>query len=382
MNEVCIVTLNKFPRGDAGSIRLEYFAKMLLAAGYNVLVVCLGNSTNYNVHSYNGIKYISFRSANSTLLFRILDLLSFKKKLKKFCNGNCEKIIFTGLPINCLKYFKKLNKKFNTKLIYDCVEWYSASEFRLGHFSLSYIHNNLLNSKIINEQFSVISISSFLHEYYKNKNINSIKIPILLEEIPNQKIASRIDDRINLIYCGSPGRKDDLGLVFESLFYLDESTLNKIHFSIIGITQKIAFEKKYLSENVFNKIKYSIDFKGRISHNQVIDEYSKADFSILLRPANERYAKAGFPTKFVESLQMGIPVIANYSSDLHEYLKDNYNGFVIDKYDSISIADTLIKIVSLSDKEVEMLKINSLKTFSEKFKYMNFYEKFIEFIEH
>ncbi len=38
---------------------------------------------------------------------------------------------------------------------------------------------------------------------------------------------------------------------------------------------------------------------------------------------------AGFPTKFVESLGAGCPVITNYTSDLDLYLKNGFNGFVV-----------------------------------------------------
>jgi hypothetical protein len=68
---------------------------------------------------------------------------------------------------------------------------------------------------------------------------------------------------------------------------------------------------------------------GRIPRPQVLEELSKADFTVLMRSEEQRYAKAGFPTKFVESLATATPVIANSTSDLGMYLKDGENGYVV-----------------------------------------------------
>lgn len=40
---------------------------------------------------------------------------------------------------------------------------------------------------------------------------------------------------------------------------------------------------------------------GRVSREEVTQALSNSDFSILLRPSNERYTKAGFPTKSVDA---------------------------------------------------------------------------------
>jgi glycosyltransferase involved in cell wall biosynthesis len=58
---------------------------------------------------------------------------------------------------------------------------------------------------------------------------------------------------------------------------------------------------------------------------------AQCDFMPLLRP-NQRYAEAGFPTKVVESLAVGVPVVANLTGDLGEYLLDGENAFVAENW--------------------------------------------------
>ena len=64
---------------------------------------------------------------------------------------------------------------------------------------------------------------------------------------------------------------------------------------------------------------------GRVPRPVVLQTLQETDFTVLIRDASLRYAKAGFPTKVVESLMSGTPVICNLSSDLDEYLVDGEN---------------------------------------------------------
>ncbi len=72
-----------------------------------------------------------------------------------------------------------------------------------------------------------------------------------------------------------------------------------------------------------------IDWKGRIPHNEALDLLKKSDYSIFLRDTN-LVTTAGFPTKFVEALSCGIPVLTNRNSNLADYLIEGKNGFWID----------------------------------------------------
>jgi len=99
----------------------------------------------------------------------------------------------------------------------------------------------------------------------------------------------------------------------------------------------------------------------------------------LLRPLL-RYAQAGFPTKFVESLNAGLPVIANLTSDLNLYLKDGYNGFVLNNYSVDELVSKIRFIMSLPKSSFNQLRINSKRTAVENFDYRLYTKKFDAFL--
>jgi glycosyltransferase involved in cell wall biosynthesis len=89
-----------------------------------------------------------------------------------------------------------------------------------------------------------------------------------------------------------------------------------------------------------------VRFLGRMEHRQVISLIKAADYSLIVREQN-RVTLAGFPTKFVESISCGTPVIATDSSDLSEYI-GAYNCGRIVSFDNLK--NDLEKILSLPGK--------------------------------
>ena len=91
---------------------------------------------------------------------------------------------------------------------------------------------------------------------------------------------------------------------------------------------------------------------------------------------------AGFPTKFVESLGAGCPVITNYTSDLSLYLKNGFNGFVVKDLNVTSILDVFYTLDLLSLNQLSEMKVKAYKTAKSQFDFPNFENHFKELLEH
>ena len=124
----------------------------------------------------------------------------------------------------------------------------------------------------------------------------------------------------------------------------------------------------------------SIVFHGMIPQQYVSNYLKNADYSVLLRP-NKRYAQAGFPTKFVESLNMGLPVVSNLTSDLKLYLKDGYNGFVIPDTSKESILEVFNIIANVDINSKFNIRKNARITAINNFNYKLFTNQFVKFFK-
>ena len=111
----------------------------------------------------------------------------------------------------------------------------------------------------------------------------------------------------------------------------------------------------------------NVRFMGRVERLVVLEQLQSADFAFLLRPAQERYAMAGFPTKVVEGLASGLPILCNDSSDLALYLRDGVNSVMIDDCSVESCVKALRKVLTYSREELNEMKIAARKTAEENF---------------
>ena len=380
MRQVLIVTYNKYPEGDAGAIRDHAFAKIYQALGYEVVVLCMGQSTDFKIKTYEDVSYISLRNNNNTILSKIDNYVYFKKRVRAFLNERYSIIHLTDIPLSALRFVKKYARKNNVKLVYDCVEWYSPEQFKLKYMSFTYILKNLYNAKLIDKNFYVISISTFLENHFTSRGIKTIRIPVIMN-IKN--IQSEKKDRQNIkyfLYAGSPGKKDYLFEIIRGFSLLSKKILNNIKIIILGVDEKQLISSCGIEQNEVSYLGDSLKCLGRVSRQEVLDKLKEADFTVLLRSENQRYSKAGFPTKVVESLASATPIITNITSDLGLYLKDEVNSIIVKDCSAKSFADAIEHATSVSQTMQDILNNNARITAEENFDFRAYIDEFREFI--
>lgn len=353
MEKVLIVSTGKYPNGNAGAVRQHAFAKLFEMCGYSVTVIGLGESTDFECKVYDGINHISFRAKKNNLMNRIFNLIFFKSRLRRFLKNNQRfiKIVIVSIPTNALFYLKKYARKNGVELIHDSVEWYSPEHFFLGTFSLPYRINNAYNTKWIDKNFKVIAISKYLERHYLSRQIKCTNIPVIMD-ISHMDYKKRpYLDKLTLVYAGGAKRKDYIKEIIEGLSLLEDEELLRVELRLLGINHTELTEYFNISTDCINKAAESIKCFGRVTRQQVFKHLEEADFTILLRSPIQRYAKAGFPTKVVESLATGTPVIGNITSDLGEYLEDGYNALICSDIKPETISKVLKRALMLTPAE-------------------------------
>lgn len=79
------------------------------------------------------------------------------------------------------------------------------------------------------------------------------------------------------------------------------------------------------------ELKNKIIFWGKQLHKDSLNILKSADYSIFIREKS-RLTMAGFPTKFVESVSCGVPVITSDTSDLKEFFTDKSFWFFVKRF--------------------------------------------------
>lgn len=204
----------------------------------------------------------------------------------------------------------------------------------------------------------VIAISQYLSNYYLNHNQNVICIPPIFQFEKKREIIRSIDRKqIKLVYAGSlGGQKDQILPVLDVLREINSESI-KVHLDIVGVTEQEI--KKATQHDDWNK--YGVKVYGRLSNEETKNIVSKADYSLLLRQ-DKRYAKAGFSTKFAESMSLGVPVICTKVGGADVIIKDDMDGIHLsdNSYDTIKMK--LYDLLSKSEEEILKMKRNAFET--------------------
>ena len=365
---VLMVVPNDFPNGDAGSIRDLSFASIYQMLGYDVILIGAGNNSKSG--DYKSVQYYSVYKEINGLLGHIYRFIYYPQRYISFIKDIEKKFgVPSAIHINdvaevTINYLKKYAIKHDIPIVHDSVEWYSASEFAKGKLDKAYILKNRLNTKIIKKPIKVYAISSYLENYFRSKGLNSIRIPVIMDIEEQKKYLSQDEDVIKLIYAGSPGKKDYLREIVLGIEMLNDNEKRRLRLDIYGAsTQQV---KSIIGSNTLSPCIYA---HGRVQRCEVESALQNSDFSVLLRPEYERYAKAGFPTKSVEAMVNGVAMLCNLSSDLDIYLKDMKNSVIVDGHTPELFCDSIKRILELDRNTINVIKRNARITAENNFDY-------------
>lgn len=379
-----------FPYGNAAGSRVLGNGNSLRKSGHNIVFVDFDESCQFNIESKKSFDNFICYSLPSPKAIDRLFFWKYYSLIKKIIKK--EKIqvfILYGNPVISLLHLliNVFCKKNKIKFVVDVADWHSANSgnyfIRLIKFLDIQFRMRYLNCK----SNGIITISSYLQNFYSTKGNVTVLVPPLIDKARFNKLKFEKEiDRISLIYVGYPfpnknGRsvsksayKDRLDIVIESLYILKNKNFI---FNIYGISKDEYLKVINSHQNILRELEGNIVFHGKVENSDALKYISNADFSILFRE-NNRLSNSGFPTKFVESISCGTPMLTTFTSDLKKYITVDRLGFGVNPDEKSDFTQMLEEILSF-DKE----KIFSLKKLcfeNENFTYQKYSVSFSDFI--
>lgn len=176
----------------------------------------------------------------------------------------------------------------------------------------------------------IIAISRYLYDYYKDY-VKTVLIPptVDMEDKKWNILVDTNEDCVSFVYAGVPSAaKERLDRIVCAIGKIEKE--NKVRLNIVGITRE-QFVKLYAWQKPMPE---SVVFWGRVEHQKALQIVKMSDWSIILRE-DSRLVKAGFPTKLVESISCGTPVIANSFSNIFDYLTEE-SSIHVEQIDDIA----------------------------------------------
>lgn len=363
-------------------IHCQNVARIFKDIGYNVLFVSIGEKGQDNPHIYGENKYYySIRRHSkgiSRKLEHITEELSGNQFYKVFLQvaeeNHPDLILYYGYSIE-----EKLLKYAHIKgvpFLVERVDWFEQSDH--NKFFYKYIVQRKVDysySCLDLQADGIIAISDYLEKYFTSKQMKVVRIPPVFDTNTEMITEYKAENPISIVYCGSAGNKKDYYMpVVDALLFLNREEL-RYTLQIIGIpSDKISskYDMKVLQ-------KYGIFVYGKIGNEQARKIIHESDFSVLFRDP-KRYAKAGFSTKFAESMVLGVPVICNSVGGADTVITNGVNGIVIDSRDKERIINILSEILTYDENHINQIKNQALDFANSFFNYFGYVDKLRAFI--
>ena len=375
-----------FPNGGAAARRILGVAKSMQAAGFEVKVASgqMGIAVQRS-EWFEGIEVFSLSERTAEHLPRLLkhmaylsmgsntvawlDSLEYKPRTVVLYSG------YSPYLLHLLPWARR----HGVQLVFDAVEWYDPAT-PMGWLSPYQINIEFAMRFLVPRVSHVISISDYLHNYYIGRGCQSLILPPTLDVLatPARTEAWSTGRALELVYAGSPGRKDLLDNILEAVLRLRRAGRN-VHLSVAGIQATDVGRYSSVRSRSAHEVSAGVDFVGVLSHEASLDLVRRADFSLLLRD-EARYSRAGFPTKFVESLSVGTPVIANLTSDLHRYLKSGQTGFACAGPAPADLEAALTQAMALSREQIATMRTTCRTLAASAFDYRAFVSPLSQFL--
>ena len=245
-------------------------------------------------------------------------------------------------------------RRNGVRLLFDAVEWYEPTS--LWGYLLSPYQWNIewAMRRLVPRVDGVIAISRYLADYYSARGVPVALMP---------PTTSLIDDNywspahgLRLCYAGQPGNKDELGIILQAVRQLVDQGA-QLELTVAGPSR---VEVLRLLGSVSGSPPVWLQTPGMLPHADVRKLVGESDFTILVR-RNCRVSMAGFSTKFVESLALGTPVIANLTGDLGLHLADGGNGLVCKSPTVQGVTEALARALLLSDQQKKLMRQDAVR---------------------
>ena len=171
-------------------------------------------------------------------------------------------------------------------------------------------------------------------------------------------------------------KKENIDIFVEALSLLKDE--NNFIFHLYGFMDK---ENELQLNKIINSFELGnyVEYKG-VVESKVVSQKLK-EYNLLVLPRGRTLQNHyGFSTKLSEYLISGIPTLVTDVSDNKLYIKDNYNGFIIEP-DSLSAFVKKMKFIITNYTEyADKVAIEAYNTSKNNFDYKLYSQKLTNFL--
>lgn len=369
--EIVYVGSFKLPDRDAAAVRVSAVSDALEAAGYRVTFIgddYTGPAASDRTRPLRErLVTATARGLNQHLTGR-----DAFRRLKGMDWRHVVAVIFYPGSAVLLWQLIRICRVRRIRLIVDSTEWYDPCHVILGPLGPFALESEVRMRWLHSRAGNVICVSSYLARHFEKQGCHVIRIPPLIGAgaqvslRPVAKSTAESSGNISLVYAGFPGRKELFLEVIRALHSARQRGID-VTLRIVGPTEQqlLAITGK---TGGASRVPGGIVCYGRLPRPAALKIVAQSDFTVLLRP-EKRFANAGFPSKLVESLSLGVPIMGNATSDIAEYVRDGVEGIMVSSPSAAALEAAIVRATALTSEQRNRMRAQAWSRARECFDY-------------
>lgn len=173
---------------------------------------------------------------------------------------------------------------------------------------------------------------------------------------------------IRIVSCSNLVPLKRVEVIIDALSMLQFENIEWIHFGGGALLEKIKAKAQILLNT---KVKF--DFRGAVDNAEIMKYYRENSITLFVNASQYE----GLPVSIMEAMSFGIPAVATDVGGTKEIVKNDFNGYLVDKNLSPEVlAEKIEKYVKLSEDQKKAFRANARDTWQQFFDASVNYEKF------
>lgn len=349
-----------FPEGLAATTRIIAYCKGLIDVGveceiftfaWHLSEVQQPYGTIENIPYYIG--HVSSPKRNKVLRYIIDRPQNKRNTIRNIVISHRHKpfdfMLVSWDNIKDLHYFLPRLSKMGIKLIFVSDEYPDA----IRRLKETIPETDIREYKDILNYFSGrILMTKALQSFYDKIN-NSSPTCILSSIVDTKRFDNIIRNKVSKPYLCYMGNfqlaKDNVDNIVRAFSIISQRFTN-FELRLYGSPST---EDRNLIQNLINELHLTdrVIIMGRVEYHLVPEILMNAEVLVASQPVTKR-AEGGFPTKMAEYMMTGVPTILTDVGEIHEYIKDGLNAFMVEPMNPQLYANKLEYILT-HKKEAE-----------------------------
>ena len=285
---------------------------------------------------------------NLSIIKQFVNICPFKREVEKWAldknKGKKVLVLYTALSmfLSLAKYVKKLNPQVEVCcIIADIPEFAAASDLH-GIRKMYNIYQTEKCASLYKYVDKFVLLTAQMAERL------GIKVPFTVVEgiAPDNNIcvkselAEKYANKKYILYTGTLNYKFGIGELLDAFALIDNKDVNLIICGFGQAEERIVKDMEHDSRIVY---------LGKVDRTEALALQRGATVLVNPRQNNEEFTKYSFPSKTMEYLASGVPLVA-YKLD---GMPDEYDGYINYVPDNLpeSLAEEILKVLEMSEEK-------------------------------